>query len=392
MYPNYPALSVGPQASPAVATALQQRLTALLAPLLTTLDAHLDKRLVRTFLATIVVLLQWRYGAHGLLLSELGAYLIDPAHAPAGTKRLSNLLRSRKWSPLLIEHFLWQQANQRVQALEQADEEVLVVWDESVLEKPESTALEGLGPVRSSKAARLLRIKPGYYHPPCRKVVVPGINWLGLLVTGRSGPPTLAAMRWWPTRGPLAQDRRQLEARLLRRCRAAWGPRVLHLFDRGFAGSPWLGTLLRERVRFVLRWNSSYPLMDATGHLQRPGAFVVRRRSWEHRLIPDAQRRQWCKVGVLARQVWHPDYPEQPLWLVVARPGKGQKPWYLLTNEPVPDAAAVWRIVLAYARRWQIEQAWRFNKSDLVMESPRLWKAVNRRKFLLLVSWPTRSC
>ena len=42
----------------------------------------------------------------------------------------------------------------------------LVIWDESVIEKPESIALEGLGPVRSSKAARLKRIKPDYFNPP----------------------------------------------------------------------------------------------------------------------------------------------------------------------------------------------------------------------------------
>ena len=69
MSPNYPALAVGPQASPAVATALQQRLTSFLAPLLTTLDAHLDKWLVRIFFAIIVVMLQWRLRSHGLFLS-----------------------------------------------------------------------------------------------------------------------------------------------------------------------------------------------------------------------------------------------------------------------------------------------------------------------------------
>lgn len=46
-----------------------------------------------------------------------------------------------------------------------ADKTALVIWDESVIEKPESIALEGLGPVRSSKAARLKRIKPGYFNP-----------------------------------------------------------------------------------------------------------------------------------------------------------------------------------------------------------------------------------
>lgn len=35
---------------------------------------------------------------------------------------------------------------------------------------------------------------------------------------------------------------------------AAWGQRVLHVFDQGFAGSLWLGLLLAFALRFVLRW------------------------------------------------------------------------------------------------------------------------------------------
>jgi hypothetical protein len=41
--------------------------------------------------------------------------------------------------------------------------------------------------------------------------------------------------------------------------------------------------------------------------------------------------------------------------LVVARRGSGQPPWYLLTNEPVATVEELWRIVLSYARRWQLE-------------------------------------
>lgn len=48
-------------------------LSRLLAPLLVALDAQLDVRLVRTFLATIAVMMQFRNRAQGLLLSELGA-------------------------------------------------------------------------------------------------------------------------------------------------------------------------------------------------------------------------------------------------------------------------------------------------------------------------------
>ena len=34
---------------------------------------------------TLQALLLFRHRAHGLLLSELGAFLLDPEHAPAGT-------------------------------------------------------------------------------------------------------------------------------------------------------------------------------------------------------------------------------------------------------------------------------------------------------------------
>ena len=82
-------------------------------PLLLRLESLLDLRLVHTFLATLHVLLEFRQRNNGLRLSELGASLASPDHAPAGTKRLSNLLRSAKWVSSLIERFLWQQADQQ---------------------------------------------------------------------------------------------------------------------------------------------------------------------------------------------------------------------------------------------------------------------------------------
>ena len=119
------------------------------------------------------------------------------------------------------------------------EETALAIWDESVLEKPESIALEGLGPVRSSKAARLKRIKPGYYNPPGgRPVFVPGMQWLTVMVAGLKGPPTLAAMRWWISRGPLASHLREQTARLLAQCAQKWQHRAIHVFDRGTPEPP----------------------------------------------------------------------------------------------------------------------------------------------------------
>ena len=118
-----------------------------------------------------------------------------------------------------LEESLRHRAEQSLSRLEQRDELALAIWDESVLEKPESIALEGLCPVRSSKAARLKRIKPGYYHPPGGPpVFVPGLQWLTVMLAGMQGPPALAAMRWWTSRGSLSSHRREQTSSLLFQC------------------------------------------------------------------------------------------------------------------------------------------------------------------------------
>ena len=191
-------------------------LQSFIGPLEQWLDRQIDRRLVRTFFLALVAIVRLRDSCSGLLLSELGAHILSPAQAPAGTKRLSNLLRSSKWSHTLLDEFLRHRADQSLSHLEQRDELALAIWDESVLEKPESIALEGLCPVRSSKAARLKCIKPGYYNPPGGPpVFVPGLQWLTVMVAGMQGTPALAAMRWWTSRGQLASHRREQTASLL---------------------------------------------------------------------------------------------------------------------------------------------------------------------------------
>ena len=374
------------QTSVEAAGTYRERLRQFLAPVLVKLDERLDKRLVCTFADTIEALIRFRDRTRGLLLSELGAQLLSPEHAPAGTKRLSNLLRSWRWSAELLEQFLWRRADWRLRTLERQGQDALAVWDESELEKAESLKGEGLCAVRSRKAARLKHIKPGYYNPPGgRPVFVPGLHWLGVLLLGWQGPPTLAAMRWWTTRGTRASDRRTEEFILLRQCAHAWGPRVLHVWDRGFAGNPWLSLVLDYHLRFVLRWPKRYHLVDAQGQ-ERPAWQIARgKRTWASYDFWDIHRQQWRKTGVLAIPVKHPEHPRQ-LWLVISRPGQGRPPWYLLTSEPILFSDDAWHMILAYSRRWQIEMTWRYSKSELAMESPRLWFWDNRTKLLLMVS------
>jgi hypothetical protein len=263
---------------------------------------------------------------------------------------------------------------------------VYVIWDESVLEKSESLKAEGLCAVRSSKAARLKRIKPGYFNPPGgRPIFVPGINWLQVLVTGMRGSPVLAHLSWWTTRGEKASQKREVEGRILKKVQKLWGRKVIHVWDRGFAGSPWTTLALDHELRFILRWNKGYHLIGPDGRKHEAWKIARGKRSWEYRQIWDARRRCDRKTGVIAFPIHLPD-DERQLYLVVSRPGHGRKPWYLITSEPVENAQQAWQIIFAYARRWQIEMSLRFTKTEMAFESPRLFKWEARLKFLLIAT------
>ena len=159
---------------------------------------------------------------------------------------------------------------------------------------------------------------------------------------------------------------------------------MIHVWDRAFAGGPRVKELTGRRLRFVLRWHTNCMLTDDRGS-RRAWQISRGKRSVDHRMLWDINRRQYRKTGIVYLPVRHPQM-DQSLWLVVSRPGQGRKPWYLLTNEPIATVDDAWKVVFAYTRRWQVELCYRACKTDLAMESPRLWFWENRLKLLLMVS------
>ncbi len=86
----------------------------------------------------------------------------------------------------------------------------------------------------------------------------------GLTARGVSlsqGPALLAALCWWSTRSWRASWTRDEDKKLLERASKSWGRKVLHVFDRGYASSLWLGALHSYAARFVLGFRHEYRLL-----------------------------------------------------------------------------------------------------------------------------------
>ncbi len=110
----------------------------------------------------------------------------------------------------------------------------------------------------------MTHVKPGYYTPPGKPISVPGLHWVGLWLVGvslRQGPALLATMRWWTARGWRASFARDEDKKLLEMAIKSWGRKVIHVFDRGYAGSLWLGALYHYAARFVLGFRHDYRLL-----------------------------------------------------------------------------------------------------------------------------------
>ncbi|WP_018621646.1 transposase [Spirosoma luteum] len=365
----------------------QQRLTQFTRSIVEELTALMDVRLVRTFSQLLITLLRFRHRNNGLLLSELGEHLLSARQAPAGTKRISNLLRCPHWSHTLIQKGIRTKAQTFYDQLHQQGQRVLILWDESVMEKPETLASEDLAAVRSSKARRLKRIRPGYFNPPDGKpICVPGLEWVGILLAGTSGAPCLYKFEWWTRRGEHARQRTDVLDDTLSELTQRFGQTVLHVFDRGYASQTWLGKLLTAQLKGLIRWQTHYRLLHQAGESIKTWEITRGKRSVDHRLVYDAVQKCYRKMGIIYQPVRHPAYPDVALYLIVSRPGKGRTPWYLLTNEVIDSVEAAWQMVFAYARRWQIETAFRYSKSELALESPRLWFWENRLKLMMIVA------
>lgn len=351
------------------------------------LDKQLDKRLVRTFYNVFIAILILRNRSIGLLLSELGGYICGFNRAPAGTKRISNLLRSKKWTHQLIDQHLFNQARQRIAQLYAKGIRPLLLWDDSRLEKHESWYSEGLCSVYSSRGQRLTKIKKGFFKPPSSRICVPGFKWTATILSHLGGIPSVCQMTWWTTRGKHKDLGTNIIFRMLKRLKQEVGYGLLHVLDRGYANLWTIEWMLHFQQDFLIRWKKNHLLLHTTKGKKKTHLLARSFKARRTKRVYDKQRHQQQRISIAWASVAHPCLPEQPLYLVILRTkNSANPPIYFLTSIPVESAKVAWEMCFSYMHRWEIEQSFRFCKSELAMESPRLWFWENRLKLLAIVA------
>ena len=351
------------------------------------LDRQIDSRLVSTFYNLFVTILMFRNRSMGLLLSELGGYICGFDRAPAGTKRISNLLRSKKWQASLIHDFLFNRTTNRVKELKDQGKRPLLLWDDSRVEKHESWVCEGLCSVLSSKAKRLTRIRRGFFSPPKERICVPGFQWTGVFLSHLGGIPSVCQMSWWTTRGRFKADPDNIIWRLLKKIKQQLGSCVLHVFDRGYANEKMLRYLFHFEQHFIIRWKKNHLLNHTEKGLKKTHLLARSFKAKASKLVRDKVRKKYKRVTISWAPVTHVEYPDNQLFLVIVRDKKNfNSPMYIITSMPIQNAKDAWEVMFLYIHRWEAEQGFRFLKSEMALESPRLWFWDNRMKLMAIVT------
>ena len=356
-------------------------------PICQELNAQIDKRLVGTFFNLFVVILMFRNRSMGLLLSELGGYICGFDKAPAGTKRISNLLRSKKWKAKLIDSFLFNRTVDRVKEMKETGKRPLLLWDDSRIEKHESWVCEGLCSVLSSKAKRLTRIRPGFFSPPKERICVPGFQWTGVFLSHLGGIPSVCQMSWWTTRGKFKQDPDNIIWRLLQKIKQQFEQPLLHVFDRGYANEKMLRYLFHFEQDFIIRWKKNHLLHHAKKGSKKTHLLARSFKGKSSRIVRDKVRKQTKKITVSWAKVNHIEHPDNQLFLVIVRDKNNfNGPMYILTSLDIENTKDAWEVMCSYMHRWEAEQGFRFLKSEMALESPRLWFWDNRMKLMAITT------
>jgi hypothetical protein len=111
------------------------------------------------------------------------------------------------------------------------------------------------------------------------------VELIGGILLGNSDIPILTNMKRWTRKGEMGSTQREEEEKILEKLAHLWGKTVIHVFDRGYAGSPWLKRLIAYDIQFVIRWKKKHLFYNAKGEKMPLSQMGRGKRSWGHKLL-----------------------------------------------------------------------------------------------------------
>jgi len=207
------------------------------------------------------------------------------------------------------------------------------------------------------------------------------------MLSNLGGTPSVCQMSWWTTRGKFKEHGTNIIHRMLRRMDSEMGKMGLHVLDRGYAKAEMIEWLIQFNQDFLIRWKKNHLLSHADKGTKQTHLLSRSFRAMDKKIVWDKERKRQKHVSIAWTPVKHLEFNGIQLYLVIVRDRNNHtSPMYLLTSLPILNAGDAWEMCHSYMHRWEIEQSFRFCKSELAMESPRLWFWENRLKLLGIVT------
>jgi hypothetical protein len=328
-----------------------------------------DKRLYRVFADVIRGVL----GSRSLLVSQIVAALPRTTqklwHAAKRVYRFFGSQRYKHQNLLRVQYYKTRQT-----FVSDRSEYVLLLHDFSNVEKEYSRAPEFLSWLFKKGSRRGQSAKAG------QKNTVPGYNLLGSIAVGQDGGKGLTFAKVIAYEGPDFISLNREVWRAIRYSKAILPDKKLrHVADRQWDDQKNFRFIHRQGDEFIIR-----AYHDRCLETRRPRAKrwketkfkpladnIPKRYRWKATLKVKGKRRHvQIRAGYQEVRLPGEDFS---MWLVVAHASCFRDPWLLLTNVPVTNAQSLRQICADYARRWGIEDLFRFLKDrGLNFEDTRL--------------------
>lgn len=304
--------------------------------------------------------------SRSLMVSEIARTLFDQkAKLFHREKRICQGLASEGWN----EEFLRQELVTR--NLEHVREETLIVGDFSEVVKPYGKEFEYLDRVRDASDPRKEppAIKPGYWLWETYVEVCPGdLRPLQIEPLSLQEPGVLSLPA--ETQKYLKSLKKALGSRL---------KQTIRVLDRGFDSLEQMRWLVGEEWRFIVRQRGDRVVYGSDEQLHTLRDLG---REW-------LEAKSFCEGSRMAMGRVRLPYEKEWLWVVAYEGEKGKREplWLLVRDEKIHSLADGECCVHRYLRRWGGEDAVRFLKQAVGIESFRVrsWRAI--RRLILLGAW-----